>query len=118
MLTYAECESLWALQRGPRSGIVRLDNNTVLYKKPDDSFAVRLHNTEVVTIYPDGSYRLDSGGYRTVTTKDRINRYGPVRVYAERGVWYFGRGVLFRDDVIVTAADQARSPDCDGEKDN
>jgi hypothetical protein len=51
-------------------------------------YAIRLHNTDVVTLHPDGCYTLDSGGWRTVTTKDRINRYAPVSVASDRGQWY------------------------------
>lgn len=52
------------------------------------SYAVRLHHTDVVTLHPDGSQTLDSGGWRTVTTKDRINAYAPVRVFSDRGSWF------------------------------
>src|SRR5262249_51934134 len=34
----------------------------------------RLHNTVVVAFRPDGSIVLSSGGWHTVTSKDRINR--------------------------------------------
>lgn len=36
---------------------------------------IRLHSTAVVTIYSDGRRVLNSGGYMTMTTKDRMNRY-------------------------------------------
>lgn len=50
--------------------------------------AIRLHSTDVVTISPDGVVTLDSGGWRTVTTKDRMNSFGPrARVFSKRGVW-------------------------------
>lgn len=50
---------------------------------------VMLHGTDVVTFLPDGTVRLDSGGWRTVTTKERMNRFAPnVSVYSARGVWY------------------------------
>lgn len=52
--------------------------------------ALRYHDTDVVTYHPDGSLVLDSGGWRTVTTKDRLNQVGAVRVWSERSVWYVG----------------------------
>ncbi len=36
-------------------------------------YAVRLHGTDIVTFYRDGTLKLDSGGYRTATTKARMN---------------------------------------------
>lgn len=53
------------------------------------AYAVRLHQTDVVTLHPDGSYALDSGGWRSVTTKDRINRYAPGSVASDKGSWYY-----------------------------
>lgn len=50
--------------------------------------AVSYHGTKVVTAHADGTFTLNSGGYRTPTTKDRINEYSPARVWQERGVWY------------------------------
>ncbi len=36
---------------------------------------IKYHNTVVVEILPDGGYVLDSGGWRTSTTKKRMNKY-------------------------------------------
>lgn len=51
---------------------------------------VKLHATYVVIIRSDGLYELDSGGWRTVTTKVRINDYGPVTLWSKDGEWYYG----------------------------
>lgn len=79
-------------------GTIHLCNNTTLHKyllvasegyEPSKcAISIRLHSTDVVTYYPDGSIRLDSGGYRTVTTKDRINRFSPIRVWSKNWEWY------------------------------
>jgi len=54
---------------------------------------IRLHETDVVTIRPDGVVRLDSGGWWTVTTKARMNDFAPgVRVYSHRGQGYAATG--------------------------
>ena len=66
--------------------------NTVEYRTPDGDRVVRLHRTDIVTFKSNGDIVLSSGGWRTVTTKDRINRFAPVRVHAERGVWYVSNG--------------------------
>ena len=61
---------------------------------PTDSIGYRLHNTYVVVWHHNGDIELNTGGWFTVTTKDRLNRclrdYGEphgYRVYSERGVW-------------------------------
>lgn len=35
---------------------------------------VRYHNTDVVNVYRDGRIKLNSGGWRTATTKNRMNQ--------------------------------------------
>lgn len=63
-------------------------NNTRLFERGNGSIAVQLHSTDVVTYHTDGSFTLDSGGWQTVTTKDRINSYSECRVYSIKGTWY------------------------------
>jgi hypothetical protein len=67
-----------------------LENNTRLFRRNDDSFAVKLHAVDVVTINRDGTYTLRAGGWHTITTMDRIRTYSPVRgtLFSERGDWY------------------------------
>jgi hypothetical protein len=56
-----------------------------------DCIGLRLHCTYVVRFHADGRISLHTGGYHTVTTKDRIARviraYG-WNVYARRCDWY------------------------------
>jgi hypothetical protein len=67
----------------------KIGNNTWARLLEDESVAVRLHGTDVVTFMPDGRVKLDSGGWRTVTTKARMNEHArAVRVYSERGRWF------------------------------
>jgi hypothetical protein len=54
------------------------------------TIAVRYHSTDVVTFRPDGTIVLDSGGYQTVTTKQRINNYTRAHVWQDKGIWYVG----------------------------
>lgn len=99
MLTYEDaCAKL-----GKRA-TKKLANNTYLHREDAHTLAVRLHATDVVLIHDDGSYTLDSGGWRTVTTKDRINQYGPVRVYQQQLEWYWMVGDVrheFRNGVRI-----------------
>jgi hypothetical protein len=85
MLTFQECERLMKTARGGRR---KLANATYLHKV-DKGYAVRLHCTDVVVIHPDGTYTLDTGGYNTVTTKDRLNRYSPVQVWQKDFEWFW-----------------------------
>jgi hypothetical protein len=67
-------------------------NNTKVSHNADGSIAVRLHNTNVVTI-ENGTITLDSGGWKTVTTKARMNQVAnelnlPYRVFQEDHSWF------------------------------
>jgi hypothetical protein len=84
----------------------KVGNNTYLERINSETVAVRLHRTHVVTIHADGSYTLNSGGWRTVTTKSRINDYAPARVTQRAGEWFVTLGgieVDFRDGMTLTA---------------
>ena len=62
-----------------------------------------MHRTDVICIFErDGEtiYRLNSGGYQTVTTKDRLNTFSPARIYQKRGVWYLNEHVGDAHDTI------------------
>lgn len=82
----------------------KVGNNTYAYIEHDGSVAIELHGTKVVVIYPNGIYKLNSGGYHTSTTKKRINQYSPVKVYQKNYKWYVDAGnhPEFEDNMIVT----------------
>jgi hypothetical protein len=42
----------------------RVANNTVRYDRANGDTVWRLHNTDVVTKHADGSFTLNSGGWR------------------------------------------------------
>ena len=100
-MTYANaCDKLNG--RGSR----KVGNNTYLERIDSDTIGVRLHRTHVVTIHADGRYTLNSGGWRTVTTKSRINHYAPARVTQRAGEWFVrhdGDEVEFCDGMILSA---------------
>lgn len=79
----------------------KVGNNTYGEILPDGSVGIMLHSTYVVKIHPDNSATLNSGGWQTVTTKDRINQYSPVRVYQRDYQWYLNDGTPFKDGMIV-----------------
>ena len=63
-------------------------NNTRIIQRDDDTIAVRLHCTDVVTYHRDGRIVLDCGGWRSVTTKDRMNTFSPVGISQSSGEWW------------------------------
>lgn len=71
-MIFIERRARGTLKRG-----VKLANNTYLTWSDDAGdpieFGIRLHNTEVVTFHHNGDIDLDSGGWDTVTTKQRMN---------------------------------------------
>jgi len=66
----------------------KVGNNTYAEILPDGSVGITLHSTMVVRIHPDNSATLNTGGWYSSTTKDRMNKYSPVRVYQCKGEWY------------------------------
>ena len=79
----------------------KVGNNTYAEILPNGSVGIMLHSTYVVKIHPDNSATLNSGGWHTSTTKDRINQYSPVRVYQRKGQWYLESGEEYEDGVVV-----------------
>ena len=65
----------------------KLCNNTYLVAQGDGGFAIRLHQTNILVIFKDGSCRLRHGGWETRITKERLNRYLPdgFEIYSHKG---------------------------------
>jgi hypothetical protein len=63
----------------------KLTHNTFLFRLGvrTESYAVRLHQTDIVTFYSDGQVELRSGGWKTKITKERMNRILPENVSIE-----------------------------------
>lgn len=67
----------------------KLANNTYIVRE-GDSLAVRLHSTNILSFSPDNTITINSGGWKTVTTKSRINEYlGNPSISQDRGLWYW-----------------------------
>lgn len=108
-MTYATADHQWK-----NTSRRKLENNTYLERNDDGSYGVRLHATQVVTFYPNGDVSLDSGGWKTVTTKTRMNSYAlGCQVYQDRGVWWvrfggklypYADGMILRADGTVTGS--------------
>ena len=104
----------------------KIDNNTYLERRPPDTIVVRLHDTDIIGFEANGDVWLNSGGWRTVTTKDRLNAFSGHRVYSFKGVWYVDRshdvpGYVFDDGITFhadgTVTDQGRDDAAQRRKD-
>lgn len=105
----------------------KVANNTYLERRGADAIAVKLHATDVVTATRDGNVILNSGGWHTLTTKDRINSFAPVRVCQAKGKWTvyagqhsaaFADGMIFQPDGTFKgfASDKALKTDAETDK--
>ena len=73
----------------------KIGNNTFTYKLPNGSEITRLHYTDIAERFPDGRLKLMSGGWQTVTTKDRLNALLPsgYRLFSVKGIWTISRTI-------------------------
>jgi len=110
------------LARG-RDGTRVLHKNlrTVLWEH-DGAIVMRLVDSNIITWYPDGRIVLDACGWRTVTTKKRMNDYAlGITIYQEKRQWFvcstgdwdhpvpFTDGMTLHPDGTITgAASKAR----------
>lgn len=78
----------------------------VSVEMPDGRVIHYYHQSPVVVELPDGRLRLSSCGYRTATTKERINRHLPSGYFVRQRdfEWYLEMGnytVDFEDGMVV-----------------
>lgn len=95
MITYEDAKKLIDTARSKEAG-KPLQNNTRLFDR-GDYFAVRLHETDIVRIY-SATYFLYTGGWRTPTTKNRINNVIPGFIEQKNGIWYIN-GIVFYEGI-------------------
>ena len=95
MITFESAPAMLAKSRLSKTS-KKLENNTWLEVTEHGEYAIKLHQTRIITIHSDGTYTLNSGGYRTSTTKDRLNGYAPgPRINTEKGLWHYGSHLFF-----------------------
>lgn len=71
----------------------------------------RLHLTDIIR-EKGKSVILDSGGWQTVTTKERFNRFAPCQVYQEKGSWtvyHGGKETPFYDGMNLNRINQTKA---------
>lgn len=104
MKTYADALATVSRARDIDAGRPLRGRATRLVLLPSGSVAVRYQSTDVVIFNPDETITLNSGGYRTLTTKARINEWSPARIWQAKGLWSVSAmpvAVPFRDGMRV-----------------
>ena len=72
-----------------------IDHNTVEYMRINGERVIRLHLTDIITFKSNGDIVLDSGGWQTVTAKERMNKFLPDwYITQSKNVWYLAKGFL------------------------
>lgn len=118
--SWFEAQAIFLRSRSPRP---KLGHNTYLAKLDGTNppaFAVILHKTPILTFWQDGSILLDSGGWKTKTTKARINAFLPAgySIRQERWNWIlqtpdgerrFHDGLWVRGESALAAEPEAPS---------
>lgn len=86
---------------------------TSVFTDDKGALCVRYHQTVVARKHADGVIELDSGGWRTATTKLRMNQFAHqyglgFGVYQEKGEWYVSAGdnigFPFRDGMTFSVS--------------
>jgi hypothetical protein len=101
---WIQAVSLCDTARNPAAG-KPIANNTRLLRRGENC-VVRLHKTDIITIRPDNSIMLNTGGWKTITTKERMNRFCDCRIYSDRGTWYVlagGQRYPYQDGMEIMA---------------
>jgi len=72
-----------------------------------NAVAIRFHNTDIITITEQNDVILNSGGWRTVSTKDRLNRFTPrsMDIWQDQKIWWVTVGRMDTEGVTVPYAD-------------
>ena len=98
-----------------KSKVYRTIENNTIVRIENEHITVKFHDSDICEIYQDNTVILFSCGYKTVTTKDRLNKFipSPFRVYQETGLWFvwnyktqekypFNEGITINPDNTVT----------------
>jgi len=85
MRTYKECDEVLV---GRCKEKRKVGNNTWLKRINDTTIGLKYHSTYVVTYKSDGTVILDTCGWHTSTTKERLNNYSMFHIYQKDSIWY------------------------------
>lgn len=94
------------------------DHNTFEYSVKEGEVRYRLHNTDIAVIEDGKTITLFTGGWKTVTTKDRINKIlrdflwhdVHMLVNQRNSKWFVSGGVEFFEGIKITRDGQVSEP--------
>lgn len=86
----------------------KLANNTYA-KRRGDHIAIMLHATDILKYWPDGRIEVQTGGWKSSTTKARINDYAPMSLFQRKGQWFWRNGMPFTDGDTFNAAGELQA---------
>lgn len=88
-------------------------------RESDRAYVVRHHFTDIIVTHKDGTTELDTGGWRSKTTRERIERHSPYRIWTDDGDWFlmdaggdmcpFDDGMVMPRDMEVSNAQKAET---------
>lgn len=95
---------------------------TCFVEGKNGDYYLTYHGSKIITYHPDNSFTLSSCGFRTKTTKHRLNEFGPVKVFQKNNDWFIKTptgSVIFFDGIRVDSfgniwEDQICCEDFDG----
>lgn len=68
-------------------GVIKNNTCKVYYK--DNTAAIRYHDTDIITVLPDKSFILTSGGFTTPSTKSRLIEFSGIKkIWSKDHTWY------------------------------
>lgn len=68
------------------------------------SVSLLLHGNKIASWFPNGNIQIWSGGYKSVTTKARLNQFVGACVYQTGGKWYITNNTPFEEGMILKFA--------------
>lgn len=104
--SFDEARALFEAKSKRSNWTGRIANNTYLRSLgwgDREVYAIQLHSTDVVTYHADGRVVLSTGGWQTLTTRERIRRCG-FPIYTSNGVAsvsHRGRSWTFADGMVL-----------------
>ena len=88
------CNYCWSFKdwidymNGVNNVVLNHSGSTTL-RLEDECLIFRLHHTDILIQSPFNNFKYDAGYYHTLTTKHRMNCFGPVYIYQKNYEWYY-----------------------------
>lgn len=80
-----------------------IGNNTIEYYRENGERVIRLHDTDILT-FQKNIITYNSGGWQTVTTKQRMNEHAPANIWQKNSIWYLfymEKEVIYADNMTL-----------------